>query len=126
MKKVFNKIKLLLAVTPALAVLLVSGTALATPPTDSYVMTGNCSGTPCGAKYTLLNNPSNYYMRAWVQCLGGQILYGGWWKGIGQSSSTGSCATYGTYAGESGFQYDKTHKYQVVCWAVGDPNSGKC
>jgi hypothetical protein len=97
---------------------------VATAPTADYTMSSPCSGSYCTVTISIDSNPDAYNIRAWMICVpSNNIHYGGWHT---SGTSTAGCGTNGGHGFDAGFQYDKTHQYQVVCWIVGGPRSGSC
>lgn len=121
------RIALLAAVAVVLLAVLAAATAHArvlTKPSASYAMSNACgSGSWCTETITITGNPSNYQVRAWMNCTTGATHYGGWHS---TGTSTAGCGTGGSTGVTAGFQYDKTHQYSAECWIVSAPRTGLC
>jgi len=122
-----------LALAALLAVVLLAVLAVATAhasprvltkPSAAYAMSNPCgSWSYCTETVTITSNPSNYNVRAWMQCSDHAYHYGGWHQ---SGTSTAGCGTNGTYGLLAGFQYDKTHQYVAQCWIISAPRTGSC
>jgi hypothetical protein len=119
----------LFVVVVALLTVFVMATAHAAPrvdtkPSAAYAMSNPCgSGSYCTETVTVTANPSNYNVRAWMNCTTGSTHYGGWHT---SGTSTAGCGTGGSTGVTAGFQYDKTHMYSAQCWIVSAPRTGSC
>lgn len=102
-----------------------SSVRILTTPTVHYLMSDNEEGTDFYHTITTstTSNPSNYEVRAGIFCGDEGWRFGKWANGKGGSSE--SC-TSGVYGSEGEFEFDETHKYQLVCYIVGDPVDGQC
>lgn len=92
-----------------------------TAPTAAYTMSKACSGSECRITITPTTDPSDYVMRAWIECTNSKFYYGPAW--ITSGTSVATCGGGDGYI--AGFEYDRTHQYQVLCWAGGAKN-GSC
>jgi hypothetical protein len=108
---------------------LTAATAHASPRVDtkpgaSYAMSNACgSGSYCTETVTITSNPSNYSVRAWMNCTQGATHYGGWHS---SGTSTAGCGVGAGSGVTAGFEYDKTHQYVANCWIVSAPRTGSC
>ena len=94
-----------------------------TKPSVNYSVATPCGGSFCTLNDAIAGNPSHYNVRAWFQCSDLSYHYGNW-KTSGTTAA--GCGTGHGHGLLGGFQYDKTHKYQVTCWVISDPRSGSC
>jgi hypothetical protein len=94
-----------------------------TTPTVDYLMQEKDGTHYNKISTTTVDNPSDYAIRAVMDCENGDH-YGSWESGDGSSSASCGSDPPG-YLGF--FEFDKTHQYVVYCWANdSDPVSGQC